>query len=101
MVVVAQLVRAPDCGSGGRGFETHLPPLREPFGNGRLFLWDKIRKSKIYPSLLSASPAQPGEVISISHHRCTACCGSVFRVRVHPTEKDNPYPAQFYPARSG
>ena len=25
-VVVAQLVRAPDCGSGGRGFETHLPP---------------------------------------------------------------------------
>jgi hypothetical protein len=31
MVVVAQLVRAPDCGSGGRGFETHLPPKkREP-----------------------------------------------------------------------
>ena len=26
MVDVAQLVRAPDCGSGGRGFETHLPP---------------------------------------------------------------------------
>ena len=26
MVVVAQLVRAPDCGSGGRGFESHLPP---------------------------------------------------------------------------
>ncbi len=28
MVVVAQLVRAPDCGSGGRRFETDLPPLR-------------------------------------------------------------------------
>lgn len=26
MVVVAQLVRASDCGSEGRGFETHLPP---------------------------------------------------------------------------
>ncbi len=26
MVVVAQLVRAPDCGSGGRRFETGLPP---------------------------------------------------------------------------
>tara|TARA_X000001036_G_scaffold387770_1_gene383691 strand:+ start:217 stop:333 length:117 start_codon:yes stop_codon:yes gene_type:complete len=26
MVAVAQLVRAPDCGSGGRGFETHQPP---------------------------------------------------------------------------
>ncbi len=26
MVVVAQLVRAPVCGSGGRGFESHLLP---------------------------------------------------------------------------
>ena len=29
MVAVAQLVRAPDCGSGGRGFETHQPPVTE------------------------------------------------------------------------
>ena len=27
-VGVVQLVRAPDCGSGGRGFEPHLPPER-------------------------------------------------------------------------
>ena len=26
MVVVAQLVRASDCGSEGRGFEPHFPP---------------------------------------------------------------------------
>jgi hypothetical protein len=26
MAGIAQLVRAPDCGSGGRGFETHYPP---------------------------------------------------------------------------
>ena len=26
MVAVAQLVRAPDCGSGGRGFDPHQPP---------------------------------------------------------------------------
>ncbi len=26
MEVVAQLVRASDCGSEGRGFETHHPP---------------------------------------------------------------------------
>ena len=30
MVVVAQLVRAPDCGSGGRRFETALPPKSKP-----------------------------------------------------------------------
>ena len=35
MVGVAQLVRVPDCGSEGRGFESHLPPrskrgLKEP-----------------------------------------------------------------------
>jgi hypothetical protein len=30
MVVVAQLVRASDCGSEGRGFESHLPPKKNP-----------------------------------------------------------------------
>ena len=29
MVVVAQLVRAPDCGSGGRRFEPGLPPFKK------------------------------------------------------------------------
>ena len=28
MVVLAQLVRASDCGSEGRGFEPHIPPQR-------------------------------------------------------------------------
>ena len=27
MVGIAQLVRAPDCGSGGRGFESHYSPV--------------------------------------------------------------------------
>ena len=38
-VVVAQLVRAPDCGSGGRGFESHHPPFRKPFHLEGLFLF--------------------------------------------------------------
>ena len=29
MVVVAQLVRAPDCGSGSRRFEPDLPPKQK------------------------------------------------------------------------
>jgi hypothetical protein len=32
MVGVAQLVRAPDCGSGGRGFETRHSPHIPQFG---------------------------------------------------------------------
>ena len=31
---VAQLVRAPGCGSGGRGFETHHPPSLSLIFNG-------------------------------------------------------------------
>ena len=45
-MVVAQLVRAPDCGSGGRRFETDLPPLRDSFESlfliNQLFPNDKI-----------------------------------------------------------
>ncbi len=36
-VVVAQLVRAPDCGSGGRRFETDLPPK-----NTKLLFLEKL-----------------------------------------------------------
>ncbi len=40
MVVVAQLVRASECGSEGRGFETHLPPYKEKaaFSGGFFFI---------------------------------------------------------------
>ncbi len=43
MVIVAQLVRASDCGSEGRGFETRLSPfkLESPEFSG-LFLWKKL-----------------------------------------------------------
>ena len=39
MVVVAQLVRAPDCGSGGRRFETALPPILNKGVNVKLALF--------------------------------------------------------------
>ena len=32
MVGIAQLVRAPDCGSGGREFESHYPPQKKGGG---------------------------------------------------------------------
>jgi hypothetical protein len=38
MVIVAQLVRASDCGSEGRGFESrHSPLIRLNFGSGGFF----------------------------------------------------------------
>jgi hypothetical protein len=39
-VVVAQLVRALDCGSRGRGFEPHHPPKTVP-DLGTVFLFNK------------------------------------------------------------
>ncbi len=42
MVVVAQLVRAPDCGSGGRRFETGLPPLN-------LTTWGFFMSDRFFP----------------------------------------------------
>ena len=35
-VAVAQLVRASDCGSEGRGFETHQSPCKSPTNRGFL-----------------------------------------------------------------
>ena len=39
MVVVAQLVRALDCGSRGRRFETGLPPIKNPSRNRGVFFF--------------------------------------------------------------
>ena len=39
MVVVAQLVRALDCGSRGRRFETGLPPKKNPSRNRGVFFF--------------------------------------------------------------
>ena len=49
MVIVAQLVRASDCGSEGRGFETRLSPfkLESPEFSG-LFLFMKGRGLRFY-----------------------------------------------------
>ena len=48
-VDVAQLVRVPDCGSVGRGFESHLPPRKkETLEMTSLFFSHQVSKS---PSL--------------------------------------------------
>lgn len=44
MVAIAQLVRALDCGSRGRGFEPHWPPQKDKKGllYGGPFLFDLL-----------------------------------------------------------
>ncbi len=42
---MAQLASAPDCGSGGRGFESHYPPLQWAIAKG-------LRHRTLTPALL-------------------------------------------------
>ncbi len=46
MVAIAQLVRALDCGSKGRGFEPHWLPQKTPshFGGKEFFFYTPSRK---------------------------------------------------------
>ncbi len=62
MVVVAQLVRAPDCGSGGRRFETDLPPLiKKPFCKRAFFFLI------VSPYFLSLSNTNRFSLFATSH----------------------------------
>lgn len=51
MAIIAQLVRVPDCGSEGRGFEPHLPPgkVRIPSGICTFFICFTIQLILICP----------------------------------------------------
>lgn len=52
MVAIAQLVRAPDCDSGGRGFEPHwLPTFFEKAASIAAFFYGYNSKAIIYESL--------------------------------------------------
>ena len=58
MVAVVQLVRASDCGSECRGFESHLPPIRSS-SSELLFLFPPISqaRSRAHPTHSQAHPA--------------------------------------------
>ena len=47
MVVVAQLVRASDCDSEGRGFEPHHPHKKFPAAHAGFFFGQKIYKKHL------------------------------------------------------
>ena len=79
MVAVVQLVRASDCGSECRGFESHLPPIRSS-SSELLFLFPPISQAR--------SRAHPAHY----QHHPTHCRAHPARSRPHPVYIQAPTP---------
>ena len=80
MVAVVQLVRASDCGSECRGFESHLPPIRSS-SSELLFLFTPISQAR--------SQAHPTHY----QHHPTYCRAHPAHSRAHPVYIQAPTPS--------
>ena len=94
MVAVVQLVRASDCGSECRGFESHLPPIRSS-SSELLFLFPPISQarsrahpthSQAHPTHSQAHPAHSRAHLTHYQHHPTHC-------RTHPVYIQAPTPS--------
>ncbi len=86
MVAVVQLVRASDCGSECRGFESHLPPIRSS-SSELLFLFPPISQAR--------SRAHPTHY----QHHLTHCRAHPAHSRAHPVYIQAPTPSHRYRPR--
>ena len=86
MVAVVQLVRASDCGSECRGFESHLPPIRSS-SSELLFLFPPISQARS-----QAHPAHCRALLKHYQHHPTHC-------QAHPVYIQAPTPPHRYRPR--
>ena len=103
MVAVVQLVRASDCGSECRGFESHLPPIRSS-SSELLFLFPPISqaRSRAHPARSRAHPthSQAHPTHSQAHPVYIQAPYSVPPHRPRKTRK-HPCPSGVHPSEAG
>ena len=94
MVAVVQLVRASDCGSECRGFESHLPPIRSS-SSELLFLFPPISqvRSQAHPTHSRAHPANCRAHLKHYQHHPTHCRAHPAHSRAHPVYIQAPTPS--------
>ena len=103
MVAVVQLVRASDCGSECRGFESHLPPIRSS-SSELLFLFPPISqaRSRAHPARSRAHPthSQAHPAHSRAHPVYIQAPTPSHRYRPRKTRK-HPTPSGAHPSEAG
>ena len=103
MVAVVQLVRASDCGSECRGFESHLPPIRSS-SSELLFLFPPISqaRSRAHPARSRAHPthSQAHPAHSRAHPVYIQAPTPSHRHRPRKTRK-HPTPPGAHPSEAG
>ena len=96
MVAVVQLVRASDCGSECRGFESHLPPIRSS-SSELLFLFPPISQARCraHPAHCRAHP------MHYQHHPAHSQAHPGYIQAPTPPYRHRPRKARKHPTPSG
>ena len=96
MVAVVQLVRASDCGSECRGFESHLPPIRSS-SSELLFLFPPISQahSQAHPAHSQA------HLTHYQHHPAHSQAHPVYIQAPTPSHRHRPRKTRKHPTPPG